>query len=47
MTFDREPDLDNANVGMPEQKLWEKQWIYRKLPNQVASFFICVIVLRR
>ena len=20
MTFDREPDLDNANVGIPEQK---------------------------
>ena len=23
MTFDREPDLDNANVGMPEQKFLE------------------------
>ena len=25
MTFDREPDLDNANVGMPDTRHWERK----------------------
>ncbi len=33
MTFDREPDLDNANGGKPEHKLQENQCVYWKLPN--------------
>ena len=36
MTFDREPDLDNANVGMPVIT-WR---ILRKLSEWGASFFI-------
>ena len=37
MTFDREPDLDNANVGIPEQKRKSG-----KLPNRWLSFlFYC------
>ena len=37
MTFDREPDLDNANVGIPEQKRKNG-----KLPNRRLSFlFYC------
>ncbi len=35
MTFDREPDLDNANVGTPEQKRKNG-----KLPNRWLSVFI-------
>ena len=38
MTFDREPDLDNANVGIPEQKRKSG-----KLPNRWLSFFIAFI----
>ena len=34
MTFDREPDLDNANVGMPEHMLREYRGINWKLPNR-------------
>ena len=37
MTFDREPDLDNANVGTP---VFIMEYL-RKLPYQVASFFAC------
>ena len=41
MTFDREPDLDNANVGMPDTNIvyWEEQqnfWSYRI----GSSFFV-------
>ena len=41
MTFDREPDLDNANVGMPDTSIlyWEEQqnfWSYRI----GSSFFV-------
>ena len=35
MTFDREPDLDNANVGIPEQKKEE-----RKAAKSVAFLFV-------
>jgi len=34
MTFDREPDLDNANVGMPDIQRQEEQRIFRKLPSR-------------
>ena len=34
MTFDREPDLDNANVGMPEYKFQELRSVNWKLPNR-------------
>lgn len=36
MTFDREPDLDNANVGMPEHKCMYNG----KLPKLVVSRFL-------
>ena len=39
MTFDREPDLDNANVGMPVFT-WR---ILRKLSEWGASFFIAFL----
>lgn len=35
MTFDREPDLDNANVGTPMEILCGSH-----LRNQVASVFL-------
>ena len=41
MTFDREPDLDNANVGMPDMRYWEEQrnfWSYRI----GSSFFVAI-----
>ena len=44
MTFDREPDLDNANGGMPERQLWEKAsnpWSY-----QIGNSFFIVIFRR-
>ena len=41
MTFDREPDLDNANVGMPERKFWEYLcMIFFGVTKLVAPFFI-------
>ncbi len=36
MTFDREPDLDNANVGMP----CRNGRFMRKLTETGASFFV-------
>ena len=37
MTFDREPDLDNANVGMPDTRiLGEKKDFYGSY--QIGSF---------
>ena len=39
MTFDREPDLDNANGGMPEHNALGITKNYWKLPDWVASFF--------
>jgi len=40
MTFDREPDLDNANVGMPERKLQENLSNFRSY-RIGSSFFYC------
>ena len=37
MTFDREPDLDNANVGMPEFKFRNNQ-VYFGATKSVAPF---------
>ena len=34
MTFDREPDLDNANVGMPDTRILGMTKYFRKLPNR-------------
>ena len=35
MTFDREPDLDNANVGMPDTRDIRNNTAYlRKLPDR-------------
>ena len=39
MTFDREPDLDNANVGMPEQKFQEN--LSKLRSYQIGSSFFC------
>ena len=39
MTFDREPDLDNANVGMPDIRHWEKQRFYGSY--QIDGFLFC------
>ena len=36
MTFDREPDLDNANVGMPDTRHWERKKFYGSY--QIGSF---------
>jgi len=44
MTFDREPDLDNANVGMPEYKFQELRSVNWKLPNRWLPFFIALEV---
>ena len=46
MTFDREPDLDNANVGMPDR---DTRNIGRNIEiteaiQRVASFFVAIFV---
>ena len=43
MTFDREPDLDNANVGMPDTRYWEEQRNFRSY--QIGSSFFVAIFL--
>ena len=40
MTFDREPDLDNANVGMPDTRHWERKKIFTEAIKSVASVFV-------
>ena len=43
MTFDREPDLDNANVGTPDTKILGRTrefWSYRI----GSSFFVAIFV---
>jgi len=40
MTFDREPDLDNANVGMPVLYFQEKLNLLRSY-QMGSSFFYC------
>ena len=39
MTFDREPDLDNANVGMPDTRHWEEQENFG-VTESVAPFLL-------
>ncbi len=40
MTFDREPDLDNANVGMPDTKILGITKYMKEVTKSVASFFV-------
>ena len=51
MTFDREPDLDNANVGMPDTRILGITKYIKEVTKSVASFFRrignCVISPRR
>ena len=41
MTFDREPDLDNANVGMPDTRILGITKYIKEVTKSVASFFCC------
>ena len=41
MTFDREPDLDNANVGMPNTRILGRTKYIKEVTKSVASFFCC------
>ena len=40
MTFDREPDLDNANVGMPDTRILGRTKYIMEVTKSVASFFV-------
>ena len=40
MTFDREPDLDNANVGMPDTRILGRIQYIKEVTRSVASFFV-------
>ena len=40
MTFDREPDLDNANVGMPDTRILGITKYIKEVTKSVASFFV-------
>ena len=40
MTFDREPDLDNANVGMPDTRILGMIQYIKDVTKSVASFFV-------
>ena len=40
MTFDREPDLDNANVGMPDMKILGMIQYIKEVTKSVASFLL-------
>ena len=40
MTFDREPDLDNANVGMPDTRILGRTKFIKEVTKSVASFFV-------
>ena len=44
MTFDREPDLDNANVGMPDTdtKNIGRNIEFTEAIQRVASFFVAI-----
>ena len=44
MTFDREPDLDNANVGMPDTKILGMIQYIKEVTKSVASFFVVLEV---
>ena len=43
MTFDREPDLDNANVGMPEDKSFGSNNVILGVTKSVAPFFVFLL----
>ena len=43
MTFDREPDLDNANVGMPDTRILGRTKFIKEVTKSVASFFVCAL----
>lgn len=40
MTFDREPDLDNANVGTPDTRILGITKFIKEVTYSVASFFV-------
>ncbi len=40
MTFDRKPDLDNANVGMPDIRILGRASLFRKFPNRQLPFLL-------
>ena len=40
MTFDREPDLDNANVGMPDTRILGRTKYTSEVAKSAASFFL-------
>ena len=40
MTFDREPDLDNANVGMPDMRILGRKKFTLEVAKSVTSFFV-------
>ena len=40
MTFDREPDLDNANVGMPDTKISGETGEFFGVTESVALFLL-------
>ena len=40
MTFDRKPDLDNANVGMPDTRISGIRKISREVTKSVTSLFL-------
>ena len=44
MTFAREPDLDNANVGMPDMKILGMIQYIKEVTKSVASFFVVLEV---
>ena len=44
MTFDREPDLDNANVGMPNTRILGITKYIKEVTKSVASFFVVLEV---
>ena len=44
MTFDREPDLDNANVGMPDTRILGMIQYIKEVTKSVASFFVVLEV---
>ncbi len=40
MTFDREPDLDNANVGTPDTGILGRTKFMKEVTKSAASFFV-------
>ena len=40
MTFDREPDLDNANVGMPDIRILGRTTVFFGVTESVAPFLL-------